>query len=207
MSSTKILALDISTKTGWSSLVSTPDRLVLEAYGKITQIPEPPGVYPENYIDWAYMCFSKIQELIGTYNPDVLVIEETASGSKNVYSQKILEFIHFLVAQMIKNIKIKAVYIMTEQWRRETGCIMSKSEKDQNKAVKKYKETAGTKVAYNSDGKRIGKIGRKHVNVRRANEVFGEFLSEPLKKKDEDKADSMLLGYAYHLRLTRTYDI
>jgi hypothetical protein len=36
--------------------------------------------------------------------------------------------------------------------------------------------------------------------VRRANEIFGKFLKEPLRKKDEDTADSLLLGYCWHLR-------
>jgi hypothetical protein len=50
----------------------------------------------------------------------------------------------------------------------------------------------------------MGKITRKHVNIRRANEVFGAFLKTPLRKKDEDTADSLLLGYCYHLRRLKT---
>lgn len=200
----RVLALDMSTKTGWSLQISSKDSITLEAYGQIEAIPEPEGQYPVNYVNWAYECFGHVIELIDKYAPDVLVIEETASGSKNSYSQKILEFIHFLVAKSIKETNIKAVYFLTEQWRRETGCKMSKEESLHNKEVKKYKEKNVTKVAYGTDGKRIGKITRKHVNVRRANEVFGESLKEPLRKKDEDTADSLLLGYAYHLRRLRT---
>lgn len=199
----RILALDMSTKTGWSLQVSSKDSLVLEKYGQIPAITEPDGQYPANYVDWAYQCFNHVIQLVDEHAPDVLVIEETASGSKNSYSQKILEFIHFLVAKLIKETNIKAVYFLTEQWRRETGCKMSKEESVHNKEVKNYKAKNTTKVAYGSDGKRIGKITRKHVNVRRANEVFGEFLKEPLRKKDEDTADSLLLGYAYHLRRMR----
>ena len=133
-----------------------------------------------------------------------MVIEETASGSKNIYSQKILEWLHFLVAKMIKESRMRAVYLMTEQWRRETGCVMSKEEKKKNKQVREYKKSHDVSIAYDKDGKRIGLVGRKHVNVRRANEVFGEFLREPLRKKDEDTADSLMLAYAYHLRRMRT---
>ena len=131
---------------------------------------------------------------------NVLVIEETASGSKSIYSQKILEWIHFCVAKRIEASNMKAVYMMTEAWRRETGCLMSKEESKHNKEVKKYKEKAGKNIAYDINGKRIGRITRKHVNIRRANEVFSKFLSEPLRKKDEDTADSLLLAYCYHLR-------
>jgi Holliday junction resolvasome RuvABC endonuclease subunit len=197
----RILSLDVSTKTGWSLLLSEGQDFVLEAYGKIEQLSEPKDwSYPISYVLWAKMCFIEIRSIIEKFTPDVLVIEETASGSKSAYSQKILEWIHFLLADFIKDSNIKAIYVLTEQWRRETGCLMSKEESKHNKEVKKYKEANETSIAYDSNGKRVGKITRKHVNIRRANEVFSKFLKEPLRKKDEDTADSLLLGYCYHLR-------
>lgn len=199
----RVLSLDISTKTGWSLLVSGSDGVELEAYGQEPAMSEPPGQYPGNYVDWAYAVYGKITALIDRLHPDVLVIEETASGSKSIYSQKILEFIHFLIAKLIKECNIKAIYLLTEVWRREVGCVMSKAEKDRNKAVREYKKKNKSKIAYDISGKRIGLVGRKHVNVRRANEVFGKFLNTPLRKKDEDTADSLLLAYCYHLRRMR----
>lgn len=200
MTEERILSLDMSTKTGYASMVSTKDGIILEAYGTSPQIHDPNGVYPQAFVDWAYSCYANIYELIERFAPDVLVIEETAAGSKAIYTQKILEWIHFLVAKFIKETNIKAVYLMTEQWRREVGCQMSKEEKKRNKSVREYKKKKNTKIAYNEAGKRIGIITRKHVNIRRANEVFGEFLAVPLRKKDEDTADSLMLGYCYHLR-------
>src|SRR5271166_4883311 len=97
---------------------------------------------------------------------------------------------HFLLAKFIKDTSRKATYLLTGSWRSETGCLMTKEESKHNKAVKKYKEENKTDIAYNANGKRIGKLTKKHINVRRANEVFGEFLSKPLRKKDEDTADS-----------------
>jgi Holliday junction resolvasome RuvABC endonuclease subunit len=199
MTEERVLSLDISTKTGWALLVSG-DQLVLESHGQIDAIHEPNGMYPESYVDWAYDCYSKIVDLVDTHAPDVLVIEETASGSKNIFSQKILEWIHFLVAKFIKDTRIRVIYLLTEQWRRETGCKMSKEESKHNKQVKAYKVKTGSKIAYDEAGKRIGKLTRKHINIRRANEVFGAFLKVPLKKKDEDTADSLMLAYCYHLR-------
>jgi|ERR1700677_2373893 len=201
--SERILAIDMSTKTGWALMVSDGKDCTLLEYGKIEKTSEPEGMYPANFVEWAEDIHESIRDLIRDHAPDVLVIEETASGSKSIYSQKILEWIHFLLANHIKKSNIKAVYLLTEQWRRETGCLMSKEESKHNKEVKKYKEKAGTSIAYNADGKRIGKITRKHVNIRRANEVFEKFLKEPLRKKDEDTADSLLLGYCYHLRKGR----
>jgi Holliday junction resolvasome RuvABC endonuclease subunit len=198
--SCKILSLDVSTKTGWSVITSNGEDFTRDEYGKIDKSSEPEGQYPGNYVSWAYDNWVALATLITDKKPDVLVIEETSSGSKSIYSQKILEWIHFLLAQTIKESNIKAIYLLTEQWRRETGCLMSKDEKKRNKAVRTFKKDHGTKIAYNEDGKRIGIIGRKHVNVRRANEVFSKFLKEPLRMKDEDTADSLLLGYCYHLR-------
>lgn len=196
----RILSLDISTKTGWALLVSG-DELILESHGQIPQIHQPQEYsYPESFIVWATECYHKILQVIDDTAPDVLVIEETAAGSKAIYTQKILEFIHFLVAKFIKETKIKVIYFMTEQWRRDVGCKMTKEESKHNKQVSAYKKANETKIAYDEAGKRIGRKTRKHINIRRANEVFGEFLAVPLRKKDEDTADALLLAFAYHLR-------
>jgi Holliday junction resolvasome RuvABC endonuclease subunit len=209
MTPKRVLSLDMSSKTGWALIVSDDKGISLEEYGMIQKTAEPEGQYPANYVDWAYQVFGEIDQLIDHLHPDVLVIEETVAGSKNVYSQKILEWIHFLVAKMIKESKIEAVYMLTGSWRAETGCLMSNEEKKKNKAVREYKKKiekeTGTKptVAYDINGKRIGLVGKKHVNVRRANEVFGAFLREPLRKKDEDEADALMLAYCYHLRRTK----
>lgn len=196
----RVLALDISTKTGWTLLVSGPVDYILEGYGKIKQLEMPDSPYPGSYVQWAYSCYEKILELIDQHHPDVLVIEETSSGSKDAHSQKILEFIHFLVAKLILETGIKSYYYMTEEWRRVVGCLMTKEEKKKNKLRSDIKKKTGAKLARDTNGKIIGKVSRKHVNVRRANEVFGEFLTVPLKMKDEDTADSLLLAYCYHVR-------
>lgn len=209
MNPKRILSLDMSSKTGWALVVSTDQGPILEESGIIEKSSEPSGKYPANFVDWAYQVFAEIFRLIQRLNPDVLVIEETVAGSKQVYSQKILEWIHFLVAKYIKESYIEAVYLLTGTWRSEVGCIMTKEEKKRNKEVREYKKKVesetGTKpmAAYDINGKRIGLINKKHVNIRRANEVFGASLKRPLVKKDEDEADAMLLAYCYHLRRTK----
>src|SRR5271166_755098 len=135
----RILALDVSTKTGWALLISEGENLTLEANGQIDKSKEPEGQYPGNFVSWAYDCWIELVKLMDLHKPDVLVIEETSAGSKAVYSQKILEWIHFLLAQSIKEGNIKAIYILTEQWRRETGCLMTKEESLHNKTVRAYK--------------------------------------------------------------------
>lgn len=200
--SQRVLTLDVSSKTGWAFMHSdhTSDEVVLEEYGTLPAIHEPVGMYPGNYVDWAYLCYAEIMKLVDRFAPNVLVIEETVAGSKAVYTQKFLEWVHFLLAKFIRDTKIEAVYLLTGAWRSEVGCKMTKEESLHNKKVKKYKEANDTSIAYDDKGKRIGKLTKKHINVRRANEVFGKYLKTPLKKKDEDTADSLLLGYCYHLR-------
>jgi hypothetical protein len=217
-----ILSLDMSTKTGWAFFISTQNGLTLVDYGKLEQIHTPDGRYPSSFLIWAHAVFEKIRELILHNAPDVIIIEETSAGSKAIYTQKILEWIHFLVASFLVDKCIRVIYIMTEEWRRETGCLMSKEEKKLNAKVSKLKAKQKSEILQDEslteeekksklksvrakiDGKVAGRTGRKHVNVRRANEVFGEFLNEPLRQRDEDKADALLLGYCYHLRRLKT---
>lgn len=201
----RILSLDISTKTGYAAIVSGPEGCYLEACGTVPQIPEPEGlIYPGSYVNWAYMVFEKIVELVDRFAPDMLVIEETVAGSKNHLSQKILEFTHFLVAKMIRDSGIKVRYFLTGEWRVLVAAKMTTEEKKRNKSIKLQKAQTGKKLAKDANGKVIGKIGKKHVNVRRANEIFGDMLAKPLIKKDEDTADALLLAYAYHIIRTRS---
>jgi hypothetical protein len=197
----RILALDLSSKTGYASLVSSDDGLVLEDYGTVPQIHVPTdSSYPSSYVNWAYKIFEKISELIDRFAPDVLVIEETCGGSKNAFSQKILEYSHFLLARFIRDTGIRSIYIMTGQWRSELTCRLSKEEKEHNKEVRNYKKRNKTSIAYNKDGKRTGQIGKKHVSIRVASDIFKGQLRAPLKRKDEDQAEAALLGACYHNR-------
>lgn len=209
MEQMRVLSLDMSSKTGWALITSSDEGYTLVESGIIQKSSEPAGQYPSNFVDWAYQVFGEIEALINRLQPNVLVIEETVAGSKQVYSQKILEWIHFLVAQFIKKSGIKATYLLTGTWRSEVGCIMTKEERNRNKTVREQKKAiekqTGVKpmAAYDINGKRIGLVNKKHVNIRRANEVFEKFLKKPLQKKDEDEADAMLLAYCYHLRRTK----
>lgn len=181
-------------------MVSSQDELVLEKYGMIPPIHQPEGAYPGVFVDWAELIFKEIDILIKKFKPDVLVVEETVAGSKAVYSQKILEFSHFLLAKFIRDNSVRSVYLLTGAWRSEVGCKMTKEESAHNEYVKEYKKKNKSKRAYDINGKLIGKLTKKHINIRVANEAFGKSLKEPLRKRDEDIADSLCLGLCYHLR-------
>lgn len=191
----RILALDMSTKTGWAVVDVYEGKFELVECGTLTKISEPEGEYPINYLHWSGACFNSIEELIYKYKPDEYVIEETAKGSKNNMSQKIVEFIHYELALFFRDGGDKPkTYYLTEEWRRICGCKMNDAEKKQNANVRKQRKK-GIKVAKNDEGKRIGIVGKKHVNVRRANEVYNLDLI----LKDEDRADALLLAHALYL--------
>ncbi len=201
--SKRVLALDVSTKTGYALIIMDSKGYKLETYGTLDQVHTPEGSYPQSFVVWAYEVYQNIEGLIEDLTPDCLVIEETSAGSKAIYTQKILEWIHFLLARFIKETSIEANYIMIEEWRRETGCKMNKAEKLRNKYVRDYKKKHKTKLARDKNGKIVGLITRKHVNVRRMNELFKDQLSEPLRQKDEDQADALGLAVSYYLRCKR----
>ena len=194
----RILALDMSTKTGFAVIDVDGDSFTLVDSGTLDKVSEPEGRYPENYLDWSRDCIGQIIGIFYKYNPDELVIEETAKGSKNNMSQKIVEFIHYELALcfydggLMHNMPRR--FFLTEEWRRIVGCRMNDAEKKQNAEVRKQR-SKGIKVCKDKDGKRIGKVGKKHVNVRRANEIY----NLDLRLKDEDRADALLLAHALFL--------
>lgn len=190
-----LLSLDISSKTGWAVLKVDGSKTARVDSGTVPQLRIGKEVYPLNMLNWAAEISKQLVKKIEEVNPDVVVVEETSKGSKNAMSQKILEYVHFLMATYFVEHKIKVSYLLTGEWRVLTGCQMTSAEKKRNKAVRDGHKK-GVKVVKNTEGKRIGLVSKKHVNVRRANEVFG--LS--LVKKNEDEADALLLGYAYLLK-------
>jgi hypothetical protein len=199
----RVLTLDISTKTGWCLTISSDEDLFLEAYGQIPKVECPDGKYPVSFVEWAYECYYEIEKVFEAHAPDVLVIEETAANSKTSHSQKILEWIHMLVAKLIQETGIKAIYLLTGEWRKEANSKMNDAERLRNKEAAKYKKQHKSRLAYDINGKVMGKITKKHIAIRRANEVFGKYFKEPLRKKDEDLADSLIISLAYHLRRKR----
>jgi len=209
MISERVLSLDLSTKTGYCLMLSSDEGMILEAYGQVDKISCPEEEpYPGSYITWAYECYNKVEKLIEEYQPDVLVVEEVTK-SKNALSQKILDYIHFLVSKFIQETGIKNIYLQTGDWRSEVGSYMNDLEKKRNKEVRDYKKAylkkhgKKTTVAYDINGKRIGMIGKKHVTIRLINETFKNQLKAPLKRKDEDTSDGISLCWAYHNRRLR----
>lgn len=193
---TNVLALDVSTKTGWALFEDGkpkswgtlfPDKTVKDF-----------GQYPINFVRLCqYLANRLIQDIVipviqsyGVTQVEV-VIEETNSSKQN-YSQKILEFLHFCIIESLYDLGLNPKYIRTGEWRKYTDSKMSKEEKALNAKIAKIKRQTGKKLA-KIDGKVVGKKGRKHVALRRTEELLGIELM----RKDEDAADALLLGLGY----------
>lgn len=192
-----VLALDLSTSTGYAILEGQEGAIpkVLRS-GTIVCPPAEPGTaqYP-----WSLRnrCAAMV-ELISTVithdlsDMDYVVIEETNLG-RNRYSQKMLEWIHLNVLNLLALHGKTVKYINTSDWRRKLGTTLTAEDKKLNAKVRKLKKS-GDKVGLKALGVR-GKIGKKHVAVRFVNQTY----NLGLKLKDNDQADAICLGVAYFL--------
>jgi hypothetical protein len=180
----RVLGLDLSTSTGWALFEG--DRLA--NHGRLEQVhvtdfnvnahPNESPHYPLNIIEAAEKLAGLVGVLLDAHLPDHVVIENTVKG-RNRHTQRILEWIHFTVLQGLLGRQIPFSYLDPSQWRSVLEIRLTAEDKKNNKDVRA--------------GKKRGKVGKKHLAVREANERFG--LS--LKMKDDDVADAILLGLAY----------
>ena len=199
----KVLALDISTKTGWALLEDNRINAqpVLLNYGLINTSEEVKKLKKQKEYPWGFFlaCAHTADELIDLITKTEaknIVIEETNPGGRgNRYSQKILEYIHCLLILGLDKSDIKVYYINSSEWRRALGLVLSKDDKKNNKLLKKAKDIAeATKT--NLDKTKLGikgKVTKKHVAVRWVNERY----NKDFKIKDNDTCEAICLGCAY----------
>jgi hypothetical protein len=179
----KILALDLSTSTGWA--VIKDDNLgdfgVIEISVpnfNVNGYPEKMPEYPYNILDASNKMAHKVMELWGKYKPDQVVAENTVRG-KNRHTQRILEFTHKAVLENFRAVGVKVHYLDPSEWRKLLELRMSKEDLKNNRQV--------------SAGKKRGRVTKKHLSVRAANAMYGL----ELKIKDNDIADAICLGRAF----------
>ena len=200
----RILALDVSSKTGFSVLdvEETEDKIPigisLVQFG-LVKMPVPldeAGIYPWNYIEASKRMGQVLAKLVSDIKPRVVVVEETNRG-KQRYSQKLLEFLHSaLLTHISLDTEAPAVfYLSTSEWRSSLGIRLSKEDKKANQKLSKAKKASvDGKIDRKALGVR-GKLTPKHLAVRHVNKRFGL----QLKLKDNDVADSICLGEAFAL--------
>lgn len=186
----KLLCLDISSKTGWALFERKDAQFRLVKYGLI-QITTPTYSklsYPHSFLASSFEYLEAVLKLIRETDCDLIVCEET-NKSRNRYSQKLLEFLHFstLSAALVLHREIK--YISTSEWRSTLNLRLTKDDKTNNKMVSKAKKESLSK----KDLGVVGKITPKHLSVRYCNAEF----NLQFKQKDNDIADAICLGAAY----------
>jgi hypothetical protein len=192
----RVLALDISTSTGFAVLNSESPKP--ESFGTITldKRAKDYAAHPWGYFlaarDLATKLVAKIEEI----KPDVVVVEET-NGSRSRMTQKYLEYLHFSFLEAFRDrfCATRLYYIDTRVWRKTMDVRLTAADKSQNAKLSRNKRKAADK-GMALDKKALGIRGRiniKHVAIRHANELFGlELLA-----KDDDVADALMLGSAF----------
>ena len=184
----RVLGLDLSTKTGWSlfednKLIESGclEKVLIDDFN-VNKEPNKSPKYPQNIINGARAVAALVQKLIEDKSPDHIVIENTVKG-KNRNTQRWLEWCHFCV---ITTITLPFTYLDPSEWRSLVGLKLNKEQKKNNREV--------------SQGKKRGRVTKKHLSVNMVNEKFGLNL----KIKDNDQADSILLTYAYTIKHATT---
>lgn len=192
-----IVSLDLSTKPGWARFHLKEGEIQTMQFDTIfpKKLIKDYGHYPFNYLDFARELGSKLVydiSLIHINHPEVEVVIEETTTSKNNYSQKILEFIHYAVLTGLQAHKIPVVYVRTGVWRGITGANLNADEKKLNAQIYRIKKKTGDKLA-KIDGKVVGRRTRKHAALRCFKNLFGYEL--PLSMNDA--CEAVLIGYAF----------
>jgi hypothetical protein len=206
----KLLALDLSTKTGWAYFETCGKseefgtalenfKLVDNGLIKLGQnILTFEGEYPRNVMRAVWTQVDKVLDVVFKYEPSVIVIEDTVPG-RQALSQRFLEWLHYnLLSSIESEVRAdqmpKIVYLKTGVWRQNVGLKQSKADAKNNKIANKIKSLPKdmAKKMRKETGVR-GKISKKHQAVRMVNERF----SLNFKVKDNDRADAILLGCAF----------
>lgn len=184
----KVLAIDASSHTGWA--VIEDNKLI--SYGKI-DVPCQNYDWPLGIHSWAKDIADKIFHLINTTKCDKIIIER-ANASKFRDSQNVLDWMHFSLIDTLvdEGYYDKLLYRDSSCWRKLVEIKLTKEQKKQNKMAK---EASNKKQILKVDGKRKGKITKKHLAILKVKELYNiEF-----KLKDNDIAEAILLGHSYFI--------
>lgn len=208
----RVLALDLSTKTGWAFFETTSlseekplQAFKLSSYGLIVlskAILAFAGDYPTNVKRACREQVDKIIAKVIELQPTEIVIEDTVPG-RQALSQRFLEWLHYSLLDAIEaevewNLVTLAMprisYIKTGVWRQTVGLKQSKSDAKNNKIVNKTKDMpVELKKKMRKEFGVRGRITKKHQSVRMVNERW----CLDFKVKDNDVADAILLGQAF----------
>lgn len=180
---TTVLAIDPSSHTGWALL--TDGQLI--KYGKL-DFPCKDSSWPFGIRDWVKETAAGIFALIQSHKFDKLLIERPNS-SRWRDSQNYLDWLAFELISLLLDggYKESLCYVNTSDWRKAINLKLNAEQKKQNKMVSQAKKE-GKMLKVN--GKRKGRVTKKHLSVQWVNEKFGM----KFKLKDNDICDSICVG-------------
>lgn len=193
----RLLALDLSSKTGWALFESIQDaKAKPKDHGLLTlkKTVKDFGEFPSNYLIAAKSQAKLVLDLVKEKEPNIVVIEEINLG-RSRYTQKYLDFLHCCIIDGLVEDGVKTVYISSSSWRKKLTITNSKEDRAANTALSKAKSLA-KKQGVALDKKTLGikgKITKKHLAVRWCNENFGY----DFKISDNDICDAICLGCSY----------
>lgn len=184
----RVLSIDASSHTGWAII----ENDLLISYGKI-DVPCKDHSWPLGILNWAKDISDKIFNLISTTVCDKIIIER-ANSSKFRDSQNVLDWMHFdLINTLVdEGYYSKLLYVDSSHWRKVCDLKLNKDQKKQNKMAR---AAAKKMEILKIDGKRKGKVTKKHLAVNWANEKF----NTQFKLKDNDIAEAVCLGSSYFI--------
>lgn len=174
----KVLALDLSTSTGWALLEGEE----LLAYGALEAPSTKVSPYPWNYLNVSKQLAIQVKAVVDQHRPSLVVIEEL-NAARQRHSQKLLSFIHFAVLDQLEW-AYEVAYVDTSAWRKTLGIKLTKEQRQQNKLSKAKKKALGI----------AGKVTVKHLAVAYCTEKY----RIPFKQKDNDICEAIALGLALH---------
>lgn len=212
-----VLALDLSTKTGFALLKKEGESCLLLESGSwaLGTTIESHGEYPLGFILAAEKVGAMALELVERFKPDVVVIEESNPGRAGRYTQKFIEWMHLSVlARLRANGLDKVKYVSTSEWRGRTlGLSVASTKKMAKPLLKEYNtlkkqfDAAPKKSPERKDLEQKlktvkndlinrciwHKVDKKSISVAFVNLTYGKNLA----KGQNDEADAICLGTAF----------
>ena len=202
-----IISLDISTHTGYA--VFTNGNLIdygvftvkIDDYvSHIKSYADIPTTFPKNVMSACRSMARYVKSLCKKYADPMVVIEHVNPGRQRI-SQLTLCWLHYAILNALPKYEIR--YMLTSDWRKETGCYISKHPDvvKHNKMVSRAKRRAkktksGARVA-KIDGHVVAPINQKKLAVRIVNDIYSKEIPG-FHIKDDNIADAILIGRAAH---------
>jgi len=199
---TKIIALDISTNTGYA--IFEDDKLiaydvftikVVNYKADVKCFSDFPKEYPDNFLLTAQKLADGCMKVIQEHQITKVIIEHPEAGKQRL-SQRLLEWTHYALVLRLKEAGLDYRYLLVHDWRCQVNCYIKHWPDYQKwnlkiRAAKKVAvPTKNGSICAKIDGKRVSAINQKKLSIIIANEKYG------IQIKNDNIADAINIGRA-----------